>query len=49
MLSSCGELITRWLEGIGSAAEFAAQLMESDAGCSGFHMVLGNLQCNAWT
>ena len=48
-LSSRGELVTRWLEGNGTVDKFSAVLQNSDATYSGFNLVLGDLQRNAWT
>ena len=48
-VSSRGDLVTRWLEGISAAEEFSAILQRSDATYSGFNLVLGDLQRNAWT
>lgn len=48
--STRGELVTRWLEGSCGAQEFTASLMEaSAANYSGFNLVVGDLQRDAWT
>ena len=48
-VSSRGDLVTRWLEGISAAEEFSAILQRGDATYSGFNLILGDLQRNAWT
>ena len=48
--STRGELVTRWLEGSCGAEEFTASLMEKSAtSYSGFNLVVGDLQRDAWT
>jgi uncharacterized protein with NRDE domain len=46
---SRGELVTRWLEGDGPAADFVAALEDNGAAFGGFNLVLGDLRRNAWT
>jgi uncharacterized protein with NRDE domain len=46
---SRGELVTRWLEDAGDAADFVAALEDGGAAFGGFNLVLGDLQRRAWT
>ena len=46
---SRGELVTRWLEADGDAANFIASLDKKSGAYGGFNLVLGDLQQNAWT
>jgi uncharacterized protein with NRDE domain len=46
---SRGELVTRWLDGAGDAADFVAALQDQGAAFGGFNLVLGDLRRKAWT
>lgn len=46
---SRGELVTRWLEDDGDAADFIAALQADPGAYAGFNLVLGDFQRNDWT
>jgi len=46
---SRGELVTRWLEADGDAANFIAALNKEIGAYGGFNLVLGDFQQNSWT